>query len=94
MSGLGLPVELAVQMLVALTSSVISTLLKEARLKPSGIPIDLGPFCWFMLAILTLPHWTAGISVKSLQVDQTTAAKSYELNCRFPDDTDGVCSKD
>jgi hypothetical protein len=43
--------------------------------------------------ILTQLNWTAGIPVKCLRVDQALAA-DCELNCWFPDNTDGICSKD
>jgi hypothetical protein len=36
----------------------------------------------------TLPNWTPGVSVKCLCV------LTCELNCRFPDNTDGSCFKE
>ena len=50
--------------------------------------------CWFVFAILTLPKWTSGVCVKCLLVDQAAAACWPELNCQFPDNTDGSCSKE
>ena len=76
-------------MLLGLSSSLISTLLRETQPRTPGVPVGLDPFCWLVsiqwglavtaAAILTLPNWTAGGSLKCLQVDWPDADLWIEL---------------
>jgi hypothetical protein len=57
---------------------VIFAFLREGQLRTSGVPTSpswlslLGPVT--AVANLTLPYWTAGVSVKCLQVDGAATA--------------------
>jgi hypothetical protein len=48
--------------------------------------------CWFVFAV---QHYWTGLLVTPvmyLWVDPAPTGDAYELNCQFPDNTDGICS--